>query len=543
MGRLTGTGTLVRLIVRRDRVKLPLWILAITAFLAANIPAIQNLYAKDLQHQINYATTSAASVIARAFGGPVNGADVGAIVLNEVFLFAAVLAAFMSTLLVVRHTRQNEETGREEMLSSGILGRHASLTAALLVAAGANLILGCLTALAFISNNLPTGGSIGTGAAVAAVGLTFAAVAALTAQISESSRGANSLAAAVIGVAFLLRAAGDSMGDIVKNGTAVHSDWPSWLSPIGWGQQLHPFTEQHWLVFIPFGIFIVTVTITAYLCNAYRDIGLGLIPSKPGPAHAPKSLSTPFGLALRLQRNQLAGWAIGVATMGVVVGFIAKEFKKLLVDNQEIADILQALGGGANLDNVIIGSMMSLMALAIAGYAIQVLARMRSEEIGGQLEPVLATSVGKQRWMLGHIGCTFGGVIALGLILGLSSGISFVVISGTGWSEIWGILGAAIVHVPAIAVVAAVAVAAFGILPKLATAIAWAFFAICILMGQFGAILDLPQWILNVSPFSHTPFVPATNVDALPLLILGGIAVALTCVGLTTFRKRDITTA
>ena len=141
MNTLKGTSTLIKLILRRDRVKLPVWIVAITGFVTINIPAIQELYGKDMQQQVTYATTSAASVVARAFGGPINGPEIGAIILNETFLFTAVLVAFMSTLLVVRHTRQNEETGREEMLSSGILGRHASLTAALVVAAGSNILL------------------------------------------------------------------------------------------------------------------------------------------------------------------------------------------------------------------------------------------------------------------------------------------------------------------------------------------------------------------------------------------------------------------
>ena len=255
MNTLKGTSTLIKLILRRDRVKLPVWIVAITGFVTINIPAIQELYGKDMQQQVTYATTSAASVVARAFGGPINGPEIGAIILNETFLFTAVLVAFMSTLLVVRHTRQNEETGREEMLSSGILGRHASLTAALVVAAGSNILLGALLCLTLMANDLSTSGAFGTGAAVAAIGIAFAGVAALTAQISESSRGANSMAAAVIGGAFLLRAAGDAMGGIIKSGTAIHSEWPSWLSPIGWGQQLHPFTEQNWLVFIPLGVF------------------------------------------------------------------------------------------------------------------------------------------------------------------------------------------------------------------------------------------------------------------------------------------------
>lgn len=543
MSAFTGTGTILKLIIRRDRIKLPAWILAITAFVALNVPAIIEVYGKNAAQQLTYATTSAASVVARVFGGPINGPEIGAIVLNETYLFTAVLIAFMSTLAIVRHTRQNEETGREEMLSSGILGRHGSLTAALIVVIAANIILGTLLSLVLIGNDLSAAGSWATGASLAAIGIAFAGVAALTAQISESSRGANSMAAAVIGVAFLLRGAGDAMGSIIKDGTAIHSAWPSWLSPFGWGEQLHPYTELNWLTFVPLVLFGTAVIGVAYACNAYRDVGLGLIPAKPGPAHAPKSLSSPFGLAMRLQRGLLIGWTVGLATMGIVVGFIAKEFQKLLTENEQVADVMKALGGGSNLNDVIIGSMMSLMALAIAGYALQALLRMRSEEVGGQLEPVLATSVGKWRWMLGHLSCTFIGILILSLALGLGSGISYILISDSSWSELWSILGAAAVHIPAVLVVAGVTALLFGLLPKLAVAMSWSFFAICILMGQFGAILDLPQTLLNVSPFSHTPFVPATSIDWLPLIILTSIAALLVFLGLTSFRRRDITTS
>lgn len=543
MSAFTGTGTIVRLVIRRDRIKLPAWILAIAAFVAINIPAILDVYGKNAAQQLSYATTSAASVVARVFGGPINGPELGAIVLNETYLFTAILIAFMSTLAIVRHTRQNEETGREEMLSSGILGRHASLTAALLVVIVANLILGVLISLLLLSNDLSATGSWATGASLAAIGIAFAGVAAVTSQISESSRGANSMAAAVIGAAFLLRGAGDAMGSIIKDGTAIHSAWPSWLSPFGWGEQLHPYTELNWLTFVPLILFCIAAIGVAYACNAYRDVGLGLIAAKPGPAHAPKSLSSPFGLALRLQRGLLIGWTVGLAVMGIVVGFIAKEFQALLTENEQVAEIMKALGGGSDLNDVIIGSMMSLMALAMAGYALQALLRMRSEETSGQLEPVLATSVGKWRWMLGHIGCTCSGILILSLALGLASGVSYILISDSAWSELWSILGAAAVHIPAVLVVTGVTALLFGLLPKLAIALSWSFFAVCMLMGQFGAILDLPQALLNLSPFSHTPFVPATSIDWLPIILLTGASVALMLLGLISFRRRDVTTS
>src|SRR5687768_7113803 len=110
----------------------------------------------------------------------------GAIVMNETFLFTAVAVAFMSSLTVVRHTCQNEEFGRSELVESGVVSRHASLAAALIVTLGANFIFGIITTLALFASDLPSAGSIGTGVAMAAVGITFAAVAAVTAQLADS---------------------------------------------------------------------------------------------------------------------------------------------------------------------------------------------------------------------------------------------------------------------------------------------------------------------------------------------------------------------
>lgn len=40
MNALTGTGQLVRLILRRDRVRLPLWVLAVLGIVAASASAV-----------------------------------------------------------------------------------------------------------------------------------------------------------------------------------------------------------------------------------------------------------------------------------------------------------------------------------------------------------------------------------------------------------------------------------------------------------------------------------------------------------------------
>src|SRR5690606_34797028 len=144
------------------------------------------------------------------------------------------------------------------------------------VAIGANLVLGAAIASLFAANRLPTDGSWAMGASLAGIGIVFAAIAAITAQMFQSARASNSLAGAVIGVSFLVRGIGDAMGTVATDGLSVASAWPTWFSPIGWGQQMHPFAEITWRPLILVVVAAVALSGLAFYLTAHRDVGLGI---------------------------------------------------------------------------------------------------------------------------------------------------------------------------------------------------------------------------------------------------------------------------
>jgi ABC-2 type transport system permease protein len=543
MSALTGTGRLIRLALRRDRIKLPAWILVIVATLAATIPAVIDLYGANAEDRMLYAQTTAASVATRAFGGPINGPDIGAIVLNESYLFAVVLVAFMSTLAIIRHTRQNEETGRAELIGSGIVGRHALLTAALVVAVGANIAMGVLSALALMAGDLPAMGSVATGAALAGTGIVFAGIAAVTAQLSENARTAHGYAAMAIGVAFVLRAIGDSTGDIVRNGTAIVSDWPSYVSPIGWGQLIHPYTEGNWGLFALFVMAAALFVWLAFFLTARRDMGMGLIAAKPGPAAARPSLLSTWGLTWRLQKGTLRGWSIGIIVFGLLIGQVVKEFVDMIEMNEAFAAIIKQMGSSANASDALIGAMLSMAALFVGGYALQTLQRLRSEEANGHLEPVLATGVSKQKWMLSHILLSTLGTCLLLVLLGISAGASYVLAADTSWTEMLRITGASFAYLPAVLVLIGFSALMFGLLPRLMIMVSWGVFAFFVAILQFSALLKMPQGLINLSPFAHIPALPAEKLMLVPLFALSALGVCLIVAGLITFRRRDVLTS
>jgi ABC-2 type transport system permease protein len=535
----TGTGRLVRLALRRDRIQLPIWLVGLTLTQAATVSSVVGLYPTE-QERVALAISTAQSPVGVMFNGLVSGTSLGATAMTQSFVVVAMAAAFMSTLCVVRHTRQNEETGRAEMISAGIVGRHAILTAALIVTVGANVVLGLLNAAVLIGNDLPAGGSLAAGAGIAAVGIAFAAIAAVTAQVSETARGANGLAAAAIGVAFLLRAIGDVTGKVVDGGVTLISAWPSWLSPIGWGQQIRPYHKDNWWVLGLLAVAFAALVGLAFELTAHRDLGAGLRAVRPGRPAAKSGLLSPLGLAWRLQRGVLIGWAVGIVVLGAAYGGIGDEIEDFVGDSEQVAEYFEQIGGVGNLTDAYFAATLSIAGLAVAGYAIQTLLRMRSEEAGGRLEPVLATSVARTRWMWSHIAIATVGTVLLVVLMGLSTGVGYGVVVGDVGAQVSSLVGAALVQVPAVLALAGLAVVAFGLIPHLAVAVSWTALALCILVGQLGELFGLPKAVMNLSPFTHLPGAPAAEVTALPLLVLLLVAVAFTALGMASFRRRDL---
>ncbi|MEV4414114.1 anibiotic ABC transporter [Catellatospora sp. NPDC049609] len=535
----TGTWALVRLALRRDRVQLPIWLLAIAGSIAATASSAISIYGVSDQAIAGYATTGATSVVARAFNGAISGPSLGAIVAAESYFLLALLVPLMSTLLVVRHTRQNEETGRAELLGSAVVGRLAGLTAALLVALAANVAAGLLLTAAFVGNDLPLAGSLALSGAVALAGTAFAAIAAVAAQLAPTARMANGLAVGAIGLAFGMRALGDAYGDVGADGMSVTSAWPSWLSPLGWISQIQPYgTTAWWTLGLPVLVVLLAVWLAFWLVSR-RDVGFGLLADRRGPATAGAGLRGTLGLAWRLQRGTLLAWLLGFLLMAVPMGAVTNEVDDMLANNPQAVELIQALGGLDDVIDAFFGAMLMLMGLAASGYALQALLRMRAEETGGQLEGVLAGAVSRPRWLGGHLLVAVLGAALLLAAAGAGMGLGYAATGGPG-SAVAELTGAALVFLPAVLVLVGFVVAVFGWLPQAAVGLAWGGLAACLLLGQIGALLELPQLLLDLSPFTHVPQVPADSVAAPPLLIMLGVAALLLSAGTAGFRRRDL---
>jgi len=531
-GPLAGVGELARLAMRRDRVMLVGWLYVLTAVSLSAGYGIKIVYKTEASRAAIAATVRTDPALAFLYG-QLHGTSLGALASWRYLVYAALAAALMSIFLVVRHTRADEETGRLELIGSTVVGRHAPLVVALLVASAANLILLVLTTAVLALSGLPLAGSAAFALAEASCGVVFAALAAIAAQISGTARGARGLAIAALGVSFLLRGIGDSGGG---HGLT----WMTWLSPIGWAELVRPFAGERWSVLALPAAATAAGAATAFWLAGRRDQGAGLIQPRPGPATAGRLLAGPVGLAWRLQRGAVAGWAAGFLAGGVAIGVVANGIGKLVGSGSGVHNVISKIGGQAGLTSAYLAACMSLLGLVAAAYAVSAVLRMRSEETEQRAEPLLAAPVSRLRWGGSSLIVALAGTIAVLLAGGFGVGLGFGAATSDVGAQLPRMLGAALAQVPAAVAVAAVSAALVGLLPEASVAGSWTALAICGFIGVFGPALNLPQSVLDISPFTHVPKLPGGSFSAVPLLWLSAFALLLAAVGLAGLRRRDI---
>lgn len=532
MRTLVGTGRLARLILRRDRVRLPIWIAVLAVLPIGTARAFIDLYPTAAERE-QLANTVASTPAMVAFLGPIHGSSIGSLTAWRVGTLGSVLVGLMAVLTVIRHTREEEESGRRELLGSTVVGRNALLLAALLVAGGAGLALGLIVTVGLIGTGLSATGSLAFGLGYLAVALVFAAVASVAAQLTEGSGAARGIAISVVGASFLLRVAGDG-------GEASGLGWLSWLSPIGWFTRLRPFAGEHWWVLALSVGLAVPLVLVAVALSSVRDAGAGVFAARPGPARAAPALSTPLGLAWRLERGALLAWTLGLATFGVVFGSLANGVGDLLKDNPQLAEIFEQLGGEAGITDAFFGVAMGILALIVTAYAMRATLRLRVEEESLRAELVLATATTRLRWVTSHLVFAVLGPMAILTVAGIVAGAIYGAVIGDPGGQIPRVAGASLIHTPAVWVLVGLTLAIYGWAPRL-TSVSWGVLVGCLLLGQLGELLRFPQWALNLSPFSHVPDLPAVESVITPLLILTGVAAAWLVAGMIGFQRRDVT--
>jgi ABC-2 type transport system permease protein len=352
----------------------------------------------------------------------------------------------------------------------------------------------------------------------------FTGVAAVAVQLTANARTARGLALAVLGLAFAARAVGD-----------VRESFLSWFSPIGWSQQVRVSDDHRlWPLALSAVLILGLLAAAAWLVTR-RDLGSGILPARPGPTTAAPALRSPFGLAWRLQRGSILGWAAGLALTGVLFGSLTEEIEGMMEDNPTLAEYFASTGG--SITDSFFATALLLMSVGASGFAVASGLRLRSEESNGRLEPVLAGAVSRSDIVLQWLAVTLIGMVLVVTSGGVGLAVSDALVRGEG-ADIPRLVGLSWAYLPAMLVLPALAALLTGLLPR-AAMLAWAWLAVTFVVSWLGPALDLPGAVNALSPFDHLPAMPGESIEIVPMLGLTLLAAALTAAGVLGFRRRD----
>ncbi|MGW6130699.1 ABC transporter permease [Cellulomonas sp. NPDC055163] len=523
-----GAARLLRFALRRDRVRITVWALSLGGLVAYFVVALPRVYPDAAARQTRAAIMAEPS--GAFLGGPRYGLEdytLGVMVANELVGMLAVAAALMSIFLVVRHTRAEEESGRADLVRAGAVGRRAPLTAALGDVLVANLVVGTAVVLALLRAGLAAPDSAAAGAGIALVGGVFGALAGVTSQLARHARAASGAAGALLGLAYVLRGLGDARE---VGGSAL-----SWASPVGWVQQSRAFVDLRWWPLALCAALGLALTGLAYALVHRRDVGAGLLATRAGRTHARGALVSPFGLAVRLGRGGLLGWAAGLGAFGLLTGSLAQSEVASFEARPELAELVG--GGGGDLARATVSAFLSFFAMGVVVHAVVAVHHLRREEGGGRASGVLASGASRSAWLGQHLLAALAGSVLLLLVTGLALGVGAAASLGDP-----GLVGeltlASLAYVPVLACFAGLAVLAYGL-----GAPAWGVWVVLvasILVGVYGPLLDLPRAVLDAAPFGLVPAVPDAPLDVAPLAAMTVVALALTVAGAAAFRRRDL---
>ncbi len=524
---LTGTGAMLRLALRRDRVLVPAWVLGISGMAYFSAAATVGLY-PDLPERVAAAEAiNGSAALVAMYGRIYDPSSLGELSLFKMTAFGAALIGVLMVVLAVRHTRHEEESGRLELVGSTAVGRQAPMAAALLLTGLASGALGLLTAGGLMLAGLPAGGSLAFGAAWAATGMLFAVVGAVAAQLSVSGRGATGLGLMVVAVAYTIRA----VGDLAEGGPG----WLSWLSPIGWSQQVRAFSGTRWVILVLPLLAIAVLVPLAFWLRSRRDLGAGLLADRPGPAEG--GIDSALGLAARLQRATFLAWAVAATLLGLVLGSVADSVGGFL-DSPDMAELLAKLGGEQGLIDMFLAAELGIIGSMMAAYGIVATRWLSTEEESGRAEMVLAAGTSRRQWAGAHTLLALLGVAVLMVLVGLAIGLGHALSVGDP-EQVLRVGWAAMARIPAAWVMVGIAVALWGWRPRLAW-VAWLLFVAFLVVGEFGVLWDLPAFVRNLSPFAHSPILPGPDPSYLSLPVLLLVAVGLVALGIGRFHRRDV---
>ena len=441
----------------------------------------------------------------------------------------AIAAAVFGLLAAVRALRAEEEAGRMELVLAGIVSRRTAYLSAMAAIAAGALLLWLGEFAGFVVAGLPAGGSAYLALATVSVIPVCAGVGALASQLAATRRGALELGGAAIGLLFLLRVIADTSSGL---------GWLRWTTPLGWAEELRPFSGARPLVLVLPVVASALILVAAARLAAARDVGTGVLPARDSAPPHLRLLSSSSAQALRSELPSLIVWCVGVGVFGLILGVISDSISSAGVSKSIEREIAKLGSGSITTPTGYLAFVFIFFVLAASLLSCAQLSAARHEEAGGQLETLLTGPVSRSRWLAARLAIACGGVVALSLTAGL---LTWLGADSQGVHvSVWRMLEAGANCLPAALLFLGLAALAYAIVPRASAAIAYTLVALTFLWQLVGSLLGAPGWLVGLTPFAHVGAIPAQAFRAGAAAVMVAIAAAAVAAALVAFRRRDL---
>jgi ABC-2 type transport system permease protein len=280
----------------------------------------------------------------------------------------------------------------------------------------------------------------------------------------------------------------------------------------------------------------------AVLLRSRRDTGGAVLSGDPDRPARTWMLGSPLAFAWRSNQAVLLGWVIGLALYSAVMGALVTTMIDWISGDEGYQRIMSQMG----LDEALtIKGFIAMIGIIMGlGVALQVswrIGAVRAEEEAGRLEAVLARPVTRLRWLGGHVLLAALSAILLLAVIGAAMWLG-ALLAGSSDIAAPDTIRAMLNTLPLVMLIGGVAVLTFGLLPRLTVAVPIGLSVVGLVLYLLGPALQWPQWVLNLSPFTHLALVPADAWAWGAGITMALVGVVLCCLGMVAFQRRDLTT-
>jgi ABC-2 type transport system permease protein len=447
----------------------------------------------------------------------------------------SLVGAVWGLLAGTRLLRGEEEAGRWELLLAGQTTRRRAAAQGLAGLATGWVALLATTALITIAGGrtvhppFSLSGALFFAVALTASAAVFLAVGAVASQLAATRRQAASLTAGVLGVAFVIRMVADS---------GSHLRWALWLSPLGWVEEMHPFTGPRPALLVPVAALTISLGVLAIPLAGSRDLGSSILPARDTAPARTRLLGSPAGLAVRLSRPVTIGWITAIAACGLLFGLVAQSAADAVSGSATVEDAIRRLGGRHGGADAYLGLTFLVIATLVALVAAGQVAANREEEASGRLENLLTRAVGRPRWLAGRLAMAAVLIVACGAAAGVLAWAGAA--SQNSGVKFGALVAAGINTVPPAAFLLGLGTLVYGALPRAAVAATYGLIAWSFLIEFVGSVVKASSLLLDTSVLYHVAPAPATNPHWSSAAALTGLGIAAAVAGGALFTRRDV---